>query len=183
MGWFGEGGCRSVIISHGMTLGLSNLRSVHRTDYRIASSAPFRSPGVPSPAYYLKRVWGRLAPSPSVPGRRNPEYQPPGLVWARFSPAGAPLVALVLRAVPWARRDPPAPRGGCAPGRGRDDPWSTIQHLPEQPCACWGKSLVKLNSPCSLPPTHNIYFHFREWIKVLSAFFYFALKDHIAWNS
>ena len=58
----------------------------------------------------------------------------------------------------------------------RDDPWLTILHLPEQPCACWGKSLVKLNSPCSLPPTQNFYFHFREKIKVLSAFLTLHLK-------
>ena len=48
----------------------------------------------------------------------------------------------------------------------RDDPWSTILHLPERPCACWGKSLVKLDSPCSLPPTQIIYFHF-SYVQVL----------------
>ena len=41
------------------------------------------------PAYYLKRVGGRLARLPRV------RFSP-----ARFSPAGAPLVAVVLRAMP-----------------------------------------------------------------------------------
>ena len=65
----------------------------------------------------LKKARGSAGSIPLCSGEGAPVIWPHGVPWARFSPASAPLVALVSVAMPRARRDPPAPHGGSTPGR------------------------------------------------------------------
>ena len=64
------------------------------------ASGAFPIPGSAFACILFKEGSGSASSVPLCSGEEEPEFRPQGLPRARFSPAGAPLVALVLRAMP-----------------------------------------------------------------------------------